>query len=419
MKALHKVWATEFSEVEKLTWDKILGHLNEAVASIEPKLINMKGSGVDYEKAIRSGQHIHIIAIGGLALARGLTLEGLSVSYVLRNVGAADTLLQLGRWFGYRPGFEKICRIHATQDLIDDFASVSESVEELRSDFQRMSLLGKTPYEFGLKVRQSATGIAITAANKMRSSTSISLAEDFSTKHIQAHSLYDDDFKNTKNLNVLLKLNELLKNYYPTHYEHNLERNAIVWKKIPSKHILETLKSLEFPQNEFSDLTSDGAGLLTSYIQDRSDSELATWDIAIPYIKMIKKDANPIKFPLISESQFYCRSREGTVRLSNSIIKVNKQNAVAFGHNDFYLGEEEIEYKLKINETKKLYQEKNPKGTPPSETWAHSVSRSRPLLIIHFLQLIPPTDFETPLKYSKDIQSYRLAYCYQAQRYLV
>lgn len=403
MKDLYKVWATEFSEVEKITWNEILEHLNEAVSSIQPKLINMKGSGVDYEKATRSGQHIHIVAIGGLALARGLTLEGLSVSYVLRNVGAADTLLQLGRWFGYRPGFEKICRIHATQDLIDDFASVSESVEELRSDFERMSLLGKTPYEFGLKVRQSATGIAITAANKMRSATTISLAEDFSTRHIQAHSLYDDDIKNKKNLTVVLQLNEFLKNNYSTHYEHNLERNATVWKKIPAKYILETLKSLDFPQNEFSDLTSDGGGLLTSYIQDRSDSELATWDIAIPFIKMIKKDAKPIKFPLISESQTYCRSREGTVRLSNSIIKVNKQNAIAFGHNDFFLGEEEIEYKLRIDKIKRLYQEKNPKGSAPSETWAHSVARSRPLLIIHFLQLIPPTDFEKPLTYSKDI----------------
>ena len=89
---------------------------------------------------------MHVIGSGGLALARGLTLEGLAVSYALRNVGAADTLLQMGRWFGYRPGYENLCRIHAAEGLIDDFEYVSESVEELRTDFQRMVQLGKTPY---------------------------------------------------------------------------------------------------------------------------------------------------------------------------------------------------------------------------------------------------------------------------------
>jgi hypothetical protein len=200
MKELHRVWKAEFEGTEGLNvdWDQARVQLVDAIKSIEPKLVNMKGSGIDYEKAPPGG--LHLIGIGGLALARGLTLEGLAISYVLRNVGAADTLLQMGRWFGYRPGFEKLCRIHATQDLIDDFAAVSESVEELRTDFQRMAFLNKTPYEFGLKVRQSPTGIAITAANKMRTAKEISLAEDFSTRHIQAYSLHDDADKNQKNI---------------------------------------------------------------------------------------------------------------------------------------------------------------------------------------------------------------------------
>ena len=130
---LYRVWQLEYEDVVNpdIDWDLIRTKLLDAINSIQTKLVNMKGVSIDYEKAPPEG--LHLIAIGGLALARGLTLEGLAISYALRNIGAADTLLQMGRWFGYRPGFEKLCRIHATQDLIDDFASISESVEELLS----------------------------------------------------------------------------------------------------------------------------------------------------------------------------------------------------------------------------------------------------------------------------------------------
>lgn len=102
MTELHSVWLKEYATVAgvQVKWAEIRTNLVEAISSIDTKLVNMNGPGIDYEKAPASG--LHLIGIGGLALARGLTLEGLAVSYVLRNVGASDTLLQMGRWFGYR-----------------------------------------------------------------------------------------------------------------------------------------------------------------------------------------------------------------------------------------------------------------------------------------------------------------------------
>lgn len=134
----------------------------------------MRGGGLDYAKTPESG--LHLIAVGGLALSRGLTLEGLAISYVLRNVGAADTLLQMGRWFGYRPGYENLCRIHTTESMLNDFREVSDSVEELRDDLVRMEKMSLAPDQFGLKVRQSSTGISITAANKMQDVDSLVMA---------------------------------------------------------------------------------------------------------------------------------------------------------------------------------------------------------------------------------------------------
>jgi Z1 domain len=408
MKDLHRIWQAEFEGTEGLNvnWDQTRSQLVDAIKTIETKLVNMKGSGVDYEKAPPAG--LHLIGIGGLALARGLTLEGLAISYVLRNVGAADTLLQMGRWFGYRPGFEKLCRIHATQDLIDDFAAVSESVEELRTDFQRMAFLNKTPYEFGLKVRQSPTGIAITAANKMRTAKEISLAEDFSTRHIQAHSLHDDVTKNQKNIELAQAFINHLKKAHNDSFEINSERKAIVWKKIPSASILKFIKSMSFPQTEFDMLSSDDSSLLTSYIEDRIGTELHEWDVGVPYITTEKSDSVPL--PIETGGPAYCRSRSGTKRVSDTVVKVNEKNAVAFGTSDFYLGEDPSSYEARIDQVVSEAMaaayaagEKNPQK--PSSTWAHTKARSRPLLLLHFLQLDPDKDFVMKLPKNQPIAS--------------
>ncbi len=400
---LYRVWQLEYEHDVSvdINWDLIRTKLLDAINSIQTKLVNMKGVSIDYEKAPPEG--LHLIAIGGLALARGLTLEGLAISYALRNIGAADTLLQMGRWFGYRPGFEKLCRIHATQDLIDDFASISESVEELRVDFQRMALLGKTPFDFGLKVRQSQTGISITAANKMRSATQISLAEDFSTRHVQAHSLSDDLAVNNRNMKLVDEFMDRLNKDFSIGYENDLKNKALVWKKIPGRLVIDFIKNVNFPQTEFDVISADGTSLLTSYIEDRLASELSDWDIGIPYISAGKKGA--IKFPIELEKPVFCRSRSGTVRESDTVIKVNKKNAVAFGVDDFCLGEDQAKYEQRVNELMKQAESSEVDEVSPSRTWAHSVARTRPLLLIHFIQLDPPEGFAMKLSTTEPVVS--------------
>jgi hypothetical protein len=384
---LYRVWKAEYEELSLgrgVDWAMVRGRLLDAIKSIEPKLINMKGVALDYEKAPPGG--FHLIAIGGLALARGLTLEGLAISYALRNVGAADTLLQMGRWFGYRPSYEALCRVHATQDLIDDFSSISESVEELRTDFQRMALLNKTPFDFGLKVRQSSTGIAITAANKMRSATPIVLAEDFSTKHVQAHSYHDNETENLRNIAASKDFIKELSEKFPEKFEHNIDQNALVWKAIPGSIVIEFIKKMSFPQTEFDLISNDGTSLLTSYIEDRITSELKEWDVAVPYI--IRGDASSIKFPIDIDRDAFCISRSGTVRESENVIKVNKKNAVAFGSENFSLGENKEEYEERVAALLEKVKTDS-EGEDPSKTWARSVARRRPLLFIHFIKLDP------------------------------
>ena len=111
------------------------------------------------------------IAIGGDKLSRGLTLEGLSVSYYLRASRMYDTLLQMGRWFGYRPGYVDLCRLYTTDELRDFYSHITMATEELRQEFDLMADRGMTPSEFGLRVRSHPAGLIVTAANKMRNGT--------------------------------------------------------------------------------------------------------------------------------------------------------------------------------------------------------------------------------------------------------
>jgi Z1 domain len=116
-----------------------------------------------------------VIAIGGDKLARGLTLEGLTVSYFLRASRMYDTLMQMGRWFGYRPGYIDLCRLYTTDDLVEWFEHIADASEELREEFDFMAASGATPREYGLKV-QSHPILMVTSQLKMRTARDLDLS---------------------------------------------------------------------------------------------------------------------------------------------------------------------------------------------------------------------------------------------------
>ena len=108
----------------------------------------------------------HAIVIGGNVLARGLTIEGLTVSYFVRASSQFDTLMQMGRWFGYRPGYSDLPRIWMTPDLNAAFLDLVVLENEIRSDITLMSDQNLTPREFSIRVPQMP-GMAVTARNKL------------------------------------------------------------------------------------------------------------------------------------------------------------------------------------------------------------------------------------------------------------
>ena len=159
---------------EAVSWESVRSRLVESSQKIQVKVIN--GAARDALDYWDHPEGLSAIAIGGDKLSRGLTLEGLSVSYYLRASRMYDTLLQMGRWFGYRPGYVDLCRLYTTGELRDFYTHITMATEELRQEFDLMADRGMTPSDFGLRVRSHPAGLVITAANKMRNGTRMTVS---------------------------------------------------------------------------------------------------------------------------------------------------------------------------------------------------------------------------------------------------
>lgn len=162
------------SEVVDLPpWDEVQAALPQIAKSVRVKVIN--GEGVDVLDYEESKDGLNVIAIGGDKLSRGLTLEGLSVSYFLRSSKMYDTLMQMGRWFGYRDGYIDVCRLYTTSELVDWFGHIAMASEELRVEFEKMVANNGTPSQYGLKVRAHPV-LLVTSAVKMAHGTTLKLS---------------------------------------------------------------------------------------------------------------------------------------------------------------------------------------------------------------------------------------------------
>lgn len=109
---------------------------------------------------------LYVIAIGGNKLSRGLTLEGLTVSFFYRYAKAYDTLMQMGRWFGYRPGYYDVCRLYITPELETIFSIVSKNTKQLRDDIDSLMNSSATPRDVIMKIQIGANMLP-TARNRM------------------------------------------------------------------------------------------------------------------------------------------------------------------------------------------------------------------------------------------------------------
>ncbi|SMB82176.1 Z1 domain-containing protein [Deinococcus hopiensis] len=270
---LQALWMRDFVPglEQPLGWDAVHAALLPAADKIRVKTIN--GTAADtleyYEKR---NVGVSVIAVGGDKLSRGLTLEGLSVSYYLRASRMYDTLMQMGRWFGYRPGYLDLCRLYTTPDLIDWYTHVTFANEELRREFDDMAARGMTPQDYGLRVRTHPAGLTVTAVNKMRSGTKMRVS--FAGSISETVGFHRDAARNAHNRQAMERFLQGLPGPRP---EDTL-RNRVLWRNVPAAEILTLLDNLTVHEGS----RRARPELLARYIEQRQqDGELTDWTVAL------------------------------------------------------------------------------------------------------------------------------------------
>jgi hypothetical protein len=202
MKKLRELFDREYSDAG-YDWPAVKEQLNSVFDHFQLYVINSKSDEVlDFRKYSKDGVGLTAIAVGGLSLSRGLTIEGLTISYMYRNTMMYDTLMQMGRWFGYRPGYEDLCRVHLSPDSVNWYAHIARAAEELTQQIRRMRRDGMSPKQFGLYVLDHPTTLLVTAANKMRTGKKVVLRQNLSGDLVESYVVSTDPSVNGKNFEL-------------------------------------------------------------------------------------------------------------------------------------------------------------------------------------------------------------------------
>lgn len=376
IKSLYDVWDREYSELE-FTWADVFAKLLEAIAPISVIEVNSKSAtALDYDAYEENGRHV--IAVGGFSLSRGLTLEGLTVSYFLRNSVMYDTLMQMGRWFGYRPDYEDVCRVWMSPDAAGWYEHIAESIEELRNELRDMELARMTPEDFGLKVRSHPANLIVTARNKMGSAETVPVKVGLSNAFIETYALAGADAKRKSNLDAARVLIDACSQN--TAVTEEPKGGSTIFHNVPAEDIRQFLSSWE--NHEKCPATDPGP--VIEYINRRNPDELMEWDIALVGIE--RKDAREstaLGRPIL------CQERSVGIETNQNCIWITNNYRVASrGAEKLALSPAEIEsaeiwWQNEVDANRR----KKTKNVPDLAYRRH---RSRPLLLLHLLDLTLP-----------------------------
>ena len=275
----------EGEALKDFSWADIRAVLPDVLSDIRVREINGTAKdALDY--AENDGTGLKVIAIGGDKLARGLTLEGLCTSYFLRTARMYDTLMQMGRWFGYRDGYLDVCRLYTSQEMVEWFGHISEAAEELRQEFDNMVAAGATPKQFGLRVKSHSV-LTVTSRAKMRNARAMQLT--YSGDLLQTivfPNRKDDISANFKATDRFINALGAWTNLNDQHFVSQGQKwNGCLWRDVPALSVISFLRDYRTHPASFRIMSP----LIADFIEEMNkDSELTSWTVAL-----IGKDTGP------------------------------------------------------------------------------------------------------------------------------
>ena len=378
IRALRNLFRAEYESTCEVPWAKVQEALWKSVSAVRVVAVNSKADEpLDYAAYDRTG--LNVITVGGLSLSRGLTLEGLTVSYVLRNSMMYDTLLQMGRWFGYRPNYDDLCRVWLTEEAEGWYAHISESIEELRDEVRQMQRANATPEEFGLCVRSHPDRLIVTARNKMGSGRPLRVSIGLANNFVETAILRHDAEALGANRRAAASLAHRLQS---EGLAYESPRTGSGGRLVRGAQVEEIDQFLAAFRNH-----DDGSHLTATepvrkYIRERAHDELPTWDVLFAGVNKPRGRArekalvdDSLGFPL------YCQRRVAGKRSDPGTILfiTNKQRVSSRGIERVGLSEGQI------RQAEENYREGDRKGALNFPDKIYREVRKRPLLVVHLL----------------------------------
>ncbi len=374
---MHIVWDKyNLSEIVGIDWEDLLkNYLHKAISPIEVRAVNMKTGAASLDYFNHKNDGLRVIAVGGNSMSRGLTLEGLGVTYFHRNTKMYDTLLQMGRWFGYRPNYGDIVKIWMTPEAIDWYGQITRATAELKEEVAKMRNANQTPRDFGLKVRQDPGALIVTARNKMRTATDLTCPVSVSGNLLETPRL-----KASKNIlssnekvfkNFVNSLNDIGKKSSDT----ERTKGHYYWNNVPSESVAQLL--LDFETNPWH-LSFNGRAL-AEFIESHQWNE--GWDVVlikkgtgIPYDGVLKCGAENLVIEGTERRQILADKK--MISVSGTKLRVGAGGCTRIG-----LTQKEIK------DAEKVYREKpgneNKKNVPDK---AYLIPDRTPILMLHVIQ---------------------------------
>ena len=359
------------SQIQVHKWSEVLQHLNYAASRIEVKSIHGgSGEALDY---FDHKNGLSVIAVGGNKLSRGLTLEGLSVSYYLRASRMYDTLMQMGRWFGYRGGYVDLCRLFTSRELNEWFCHITQASEELREEFDYMSdVAGSTPEQYALKVRTHPGVLQISATNKMRSAITVQiswagrLVESYEFK--KDISIIDNNLRNTQKF-----ISGLPTNFVP-------KPNAFVWYDIPAEQVINFFEGIQSVENLKKAEPRKIIQFITTQLRN---GELTDWRVALMSKPNAKNNSHfVVSSNTVSIGQW--KRTEDDKNSSEQLYYLRKSHIIS--PSDEFVDFTDAE-KLRAMELTNLHRKKEGDAMYPNGQIVRNELRDprKPLLIIYLL----------------------------------
>lgn len=389
LKRIFKNWESYYSNLE-FEWKDIAKVLYSSIENIQIKVVNSSKTSEKLEYT--NNEAVRVVAIGGLALSRGLTLEGLVISYFYRNTCTYDVLMQMGRWFGYRRGYDDLFRIWTHQESAEWYAEIAEATETLKKDMEIMRELELKPKNFGIRVRNNCSKLHITAANKMRNSTEEYEYNSYYGGIVETpYLIYDTEIQKSNYNKVVDFTNRMIS--YKNRFELSVTKGAgshHVLYDVPKIQVLELLRQMQVSRYN----SNFDCNQIVSFLEDSHDSILDLWNIV--YMDGNKSDDHTMHIKL-GDKIIYKTKRNNCNFVSESgRISLNKNGKLG-GPTDGMLGIEDFNGKPAekiIEDAQNAYikdYKKENLGKEPSSwasnVWFKYIEDRKPVIIVYFVEI--------------------------------